>query len=199
MLYPCWRIKISLTCIYEPGCKRKKKKVVKLFMFVPANQINRSSLFCSESKRSRSKAERWFTWLLCMLTPTWHYVAGDMRLPQVAASPPPRDLPSILWKTSDARCERQTENKKKATNSWKKKNQTEEEGENTQGAETRGFDTLIQSQRSWANTAVGVVLLSGMLWQRFGFAGQGARAGTQGSHRNPAGPSLPAWEPDALS
>lgn len=127
-----------------------------------------------------------------MLTPTWHYVAGDMRLPQVAASPPPRDLPSILWKTSDVRCESQTENKKKATNSWKKRNQTEEEGENSQGAETRGFDTLIQSQRSWANTAVGVVLLSGMLWQRFGFAGQGARAGTQGSHRNPAGPSFPA-------
>lgn len=71
-------------------------------MFVPANQINRSGLFCSESERSQSKAERWFTWLLCMLTPTWHYVAGDMRLPQVAASPPPRDLPSILWK--NVRC-----------------------------------------------------------------------------------------------
>lgn len=53
-----------------------------------------------------------FTWLLYMLTPLWHYVAGDGRLPQVAASPRPLDLPAVNpLETPDGLSESQTKNK----------------------------------------------------------------------------------------
>lgn len=47
-----------------------------------------------------------------MLTPLWHYVAGDGRLPQVAASPRPLDLPAVNpLETPDGLSESQTKNK----------------------------------------------------------------------------------------
>jgi len=166
--------------------------VTKLELFTEILSSAWLDLSCSaESKRDHrpstgsGHSREVFTWLLYMLTPQWHYAAGRCETSAgsrlTSTSWPPWRQSHEKRQAYAAKAKQRTET---ATNCREKRNQTEEVGENSSGAGTRGFDTPIQSQRSWANMAVGVVLLSGMLWQRFGFVGQGARAGTQGSQKS---------------
>ena len=172
-------------------------QAIKLFMFKPATQIGaicfktgkclkRSGFFCSESELPQSKHGQWAQQRGVYMTTVHVDTTVTLWCRRCETSSGSR-LTSTSWPPCCQSHERRQtcplkakQRTNEATNCWKKRNQTGKKGENRQGAGTRGFDTQTQSQSSWANTAVGLVLLSGVLWQRIGFVRQGARAGTWG-------------------
>ena len=161
---------------------------LELFIFkVVSAWIDLASSAVSQSHHSpstgRGHSREVLTWLLYMLTPPWHYAAGEVRLPQVAASPQPFDLRAVnpmrnvrcaTWKPNMEQMKLQTVGRKET----KQKKGRKQTGSRNKGVWS--LHTQTQSRRSWANSALGVVLLSGVLWQRFGFVRQGAGAGTWG-------------------
>lgn len=82
---------------------------------ISAWTILASSAVCQRDhspNRGSGHSREVFTWLLYMLTPAWHYVAVDARLPQVAASLRPLDLPTVNpLEAPDVLSESQTKNK----------------------------------------------------------------------------------------
>lgn len=90
----------------------------------------------SQSDHSPNTGSEVFTWLLYMLTPLWHYAAGDVRLPQVAVSPQLLDLPAVnpmknvrpaLWKPNKEQMKLQTAGRKEIKQKKREKTAREQE------------------------------------------------------------------------
>lgn len=143
-----------------------------------------------------------FTWLLYMLTPPWDYAARDARLPQVAASPRPLDLPTVNpLETSYVLFQSQTKNK------WiykllEEKKPNRKGGRKQPGSRNKGVrytDTKpaqLSKHDRGSSPPVGVVVAE--IWVRQAREREqepGVNAGIlQGHHFQQAGP----WESDAL-
>ena len=145
-----------------------------------------------------------FTWLLYMLTLPWHYAARDARLPQVAASPRPLDLPAVNpLETSDALFQSQTKNKwsyqlleEKKPN---RKGERKQPGSRNKGVRyTNTKPAQLSKHGRGSSPPVGVVVAE--IWVRQAREREreqepGVNAGIlQGHHFQQAGP----WESDAL-
>lgn len=143
---------------------KRRARAIKLFTFWPANQtgaiyfqtcrcMKGPGFFGSESQTSQPRRRRWAqqrgVYMTTVHVDTTATLCGGRRETssgsRLASTPRP---PRCQSPGNARRALRKPNKEQMKLQTWEKRNQTEEQGENSQGAGTGGLDARTQSRRS---------------------------------------------------